>query len=144
MTSRTGNGPGFTPLEKTHGELNSLTGFTFIELMTAVSILSLGLVMISRIFLSSLDYINHAASRIYVGLEADNQLWAMQDISDRSEEKCVFPLGGGAKYGGVSFGWRASVESLKGMAGLSKMVLSFSWLEKGKNGGLTRAAYVGR
>ena len=42
------------------------TGFSFVEVMTTVAVLSVGIVAIYQSFLKSLDYMNHMTNRLYV------------------------------------------------------------------------------
>jgi prepilin-type N-terminal cleavage/methylation domain-containing protein len=72
MTSLTGN--------KTKG------GFTFFEIMVTVTVLSIGIVMIYKALLLSLDYQNHLSFRLYALNLIDNQTAAINQQYNLSGE----------------------------------------------------------
>lgn len=118
--------------------------FTFIEVMAAVSVLSLGLVMIYQVFFTSLNYINYVSNHLYAILEANNKIWEMDDTFNRSEGACDFPASGQLKFDGVLFVWRNTSVLLDGTASLYRIGIDLSWIDKGKNDSLARVAYVGK
>lgn len=112
--------------------------------MVAVSVLSLGLVMVYQAFFSSLNSIGLVANRLNANNEIANTLWEMDDINNRSIERCDFPAAGRSQADDTVFAWKVSPALIDGTMGLYKLEVTFSWLERGKKISLTRWGYVGR
>jgi len=76
---RTGNKQGFTPLDSKH-----LTGFTFIEIMFAVVILSFGLVLVLRSFATTLEGIKRSENVKIASYFLEEK---MEEIKEKAKEE---------------------------------------------------------
>ena len=120
-------------------------GFTLIEVMVTVAVLSFGLAMLYRAFFSSLDALGYVSERLCVNLEMNNRIWALEDAFNRAfDESDSLTDSGKTKINNVTFSWKSSDTPLDGTINLHKLEVRFLWPERNKNLSLTRVAYVGR
>ena len=115
-------------------------GFTLIELMVAVAILSLGIVIIYQSFFSILNYFNYYIDYLDVAYWPDEEIWQIKEEWDKNgdftymEGEKTLVKGKKAYRCNLAF---SPVES-----DLYKIHLILSWREGKRNIHLSRTTYV--
>ena len=131
-------------LKRNRNNLNG--GFTFIEVMTAVAILSFGIVFIYRAFFVSLNYMNHVAYRLHANNILENRITLLQEIL-RTEKKIPF----GQKEETqrvlidnkpVDFRYAMSFKNMGEFQKMFQLDITVFWKERGRDIKLSRTAYL--
>ena len=127
--------------------LISKQGFTFIELMVTLAVLSFGIVMVYKAFFASLDQINYLNHRLYATIFLDNQLTEMQRAYKSSK---TVPMNFASTesveigYKTIDFKPTKVMTPVEDIPFLFQVDLSVSWTEKGdRTITLSRSAYIG-
>lgn len=127
-----------------HSSLNN-GGYTFVEVLLAVVIFSVGMVGIFRTFLVSMDRMSLLTNRLYANLILDNQL-AQIERTFKSFNTLPFEaepaetIGIGSKQ--VEFTKKTIVEQLPELEDILSVECIVSWAEKGRDVQLTKTAYI--
>ena len=156
MTSRIGKTQSHHPLSPSfikeifaHGQarLPDRQGFTFIELMVTLAVLSFGIVMIYKAFFASLDQISYLNHRLYATIFLDNQLAEMQRAYQSTK---TLPMNFAPSesveigYKIIDFKPTKTITAIEDLPQLFQIDLSVSWAEKGNHIiTLSRSAYMG-
>jgi prepilin-type N-terminal cleavage/methylation domain-containing protein len=123
----------------------SRKGFTLVEVMVTVAVLSFGLAMIYRAFFSSLDALMFISQRFLVNLEINNRLWEAEDSFNRAfDEAAALSDSGKTIINNVPFGWKTSGTLIDGTTNLHKVEVDITWPEKNRKIVSKRFAYVGK
>ena len=118
-------------------------GFTLIEVLITVAILSLGIVMLYQAFFICMDAVMHCSNRLEAQFLMGEKLWtAQKDLTS------LGTLPEGEKRGALAgrsknFNWKMLVNSIPESEDLYKINLNFSWQEGKKIVTVSRATYVG-
>ena len=120
-------------------------GFTFIEIMVTLIILSVGLVSILKSYIISLDQMSHLTNRLYATTILDNQI-SLIERTLRIEKK--FPVSlepiermnaGGKK---VIFQPNIKISEIADYVEIFKLDIDISWIEGRYQRKLSRSAYL--
>jgi len=130
---------GFTPLE-----IKFLTGFTLIEVMVTVSILSFGILLLYHSFFISVDSVQYASNRLNAQIWLDNKAWEEKDSFMRAGAIPTASDTGTFKLNGRDFAFQRSTQPLDLQLGLQlyALTLTLSWKESGKERSLSYATYL--
>ncbi len=120
-------------------------GFTFIEIMVTLAILSLGLTVILKSFLVSLDHLEHLTNRLYASLLLDNRISSIERTL-RAYKALPFDLNHqekiavGAKE--TEFTQKMSIKEVEDYADVFQLDLTLTWQEKQRERESSRTAYI--
>ncbi len=125
--------------------LKNNRGFTFVEVMLAVAILSAGIVGVFRSYLISLDRMTLLTNRLNATIVLDNQITSMERTL-RAFNALPFELDPvekvqvGAKL--VEFNKQVDISQVAELQDIFELNLTLSWTEKGREVRLNRSAYL--
>lgn len=126
-------------------KLRSNKGFTFIEIMVTLAILSVGLVAIFRSFFVCLDYVNHLTYRLHGLTLLENRL---ADIEKKYRANGHFNFSPGSEIEIVSinnkdveFSYRTAINPFEEVPGLHAVDVSILWDERNKAYEVSKTAY---
>lgn len=110
-------------------------GFTLIEVMVSVAILSIGLLVIIQGFSSSLNTLRICQNNLEASLFAEEKM-AELEIYSKQEKKGFGPDLSGVLpgAGNLSFEWRIGLAPETGYEGLNKVLNIVSWIEGKRKG----------
>jgi prepilin-type N-terminal cleavage/methylation domain-containing protein len=119
-------------------------GFTLIETLVAVSVLSLGLVMLYEAFFSCLNAFSYSQRRLDVQQWMDEKLWELEDELIRRGALVMVEHAGRFTKNNNHFFWQMSIDLLDSAseANLYRLDLNVYWRQAQKNIRLSQAAYV--
>lgn len=120
-------------------------GFTFVEVLVALVIFSVGIVAIFKSFLLSLDYMSHLTNRMYATVSLDNRIDEIQKMLrmynalplDMPESKKEL-IG----YKQVEFIHSLRISEIEEFVDIFQIDLSVNWNEEGREISLLRSAYI--
>ncbi len=120
-------------------------GFTFVEVMVALAILSFGIVMIFKVFFVSLDHMSHITSRLYASTLLDNRIEAVERHLrtfnafpfDLEEKEAIDT---GTKE--MEFVRNMTLSEVEDYFDIFQLDLSLKWMEGEKEINLSRSAYI--
>ena len=125
--------------------LNSFSGFTFIEIMVTLVILSLGIVAIYRVFITSLDQITHLNSRLYANILLEDRaatiertLRAYQALPFELEPQEVVDVG----VKSIHLEPEYSIAEVMDFSDIYKIHVAYVWTEGGRKVRLSREALI--
>ena len=140
-TSPTGNK--IAPLSR---PFRNSKGFTFIEIMTTLAVLSGGIVMLYKSFFLCLDYQNHLTYRVYASNLLEDKIAVTEQMvrdykvlafeHDAQNEEVVFNSKPVNFHVDVQVGLDSDIPSLY------RLTVSVSWKEKNRDVTLTRSSYA--
>jgi len=119
-------------------------GFTFVEVMVALVVLSIGIIGVYKALMVSLDYEQHTVNRLY----------ALHLLDDKVEElQLQFETGGAIPsteskrevrlYSTpVDFTSVVRLDNVKELQDIVKAGISLSWVERGRRINQSRAVYL--
>lgn len=119
----------------------SLTGFTFVEIMVAVSILSLGTVMVHQSNLSSLDVYGRYVRRLSIQTWADEKIWEAKEAIYGSESPKFGRTSGEVVRRGKRYHWNLDIEDTD-MNDIYVIQLDVTWKEGRDQSRLARSGFV--
>jgi prepilin-type N-terminal cleavage/methylation domain-containing protein len=120
------------------------TGFTLVEIMLSVVILSFGTVLLQQAFFNLLDTHNLCRNYVEADLFFQEKLWETQHKLDTQKE---LPLGlQEGEFAGrrKSFKWRLEVSKIEELEALYKVNLALFWQEGSREKNLFWTTYVGK
>ena len=120
-----------------------LTGFTLFEVMVAVAILSLGVVLIYRTFLTSLATFKYYSTNLQAQCWMGEKIWEVEDSLLYRKG-----LGAGKRSGNLFLGnrkiaWRISVDSISPTEEFYQLDLTLFWQENNRRITISRTTYIG-
>jgi prepilin-type N-terminal cleavage/methylation domain-containing protein len=121
---------------------SNLRGFTFIELMVAVSILSLGLVSIYEAFFMSLDAVNYCEDYLNNLSLVDEKICLAQDLLYRQGPEAKIDTSGDFTRNHRNFRWALSYFPVGGIKNLYQVTSSIRWTNGKRKALLVRSAYA--
>jgi len=138
MISSTGNN--FLP------RVGGQKGHTFLELMVAVSILSVGIVAIYQGLLKSLEYQSQLSSRLYAMNLLDHEAAL---IEKKFQTEGQFPIAENGKivetsldYHDIAFQFEIRAGTFANLEGLQQAEITLTWLDQGRTLSLKRSIYL--
>ena len=124
------------------------SGFTFIEIMVTIAILSTGIVMIYKSFLVSMDQQSYLLHRLYANNLLDSEITQLERIF---REKGKLALKDDERMKNVvihnkdiPFTVKTFFQEIPGLEDLLQMDIGILWLERGKTVRLSRSVYLAR
>lgn len=140
MTLKTGNNDRFLARMTKKAD-----GYTFVEVLLAVVIFSLGMVGIFRTLIVSMDRMGLLTTRLYANLALDNQIANFErtlrnfnSIPFELNPKEIIDTGSGQ----IEFDKKSVIEQLPELNDILSMDVTLSWSEKGRQMQLTKSAYI--
>ena len=120
-------------------------GFTLVEVMVAVVILSVGLVIIYESFLISLDTINFFSNRLHAQLFMREKIWQVQNMLEQSTG-IFLPTreNGSVDFGTRRFNWYVDLNLQDAQQQLYTLNASMVWSEGHKLRVIRRSTAVKR
>jgi prepilin-type N-terminal cleavage/methylation domain-containing protein len=125
--------------------LKTKKGFSFIEMMTTVAVLSVGIVAIYQSFFKSLEYINHMTYRLHALNILSNKIEMIQkEFEVTGEIHLAAPRQASVIVHGrrVEFQEKVDLVSLSKMQNIYQIHVVLSWRESGRNISLSRSCYI--
>jgi prepilin-type N-terminal cleavage/methylation domain-containing protein len=125
-------------------------GFTFLEVMVTVAILAIGLVMIYKAFLLSLDHQNYLIHRLYANVLMDQKIgetrFFLQEkgavaLEKEKKEKVEHVV---INNRDIPFTIARFFQKVPGIENFLQMDIGISWFEHGRPIHLTRSLYISR
>ncbi len=117
-------------------------GFTLIEVMVAVAVLSFGLVMVYQAFFIVLDSYNYSADYLEIAPWIDEKIWHSQDIIMRMAGLENNPRQGEFFARNKKFSWSLDFRVLDPISNLSEVNLEVAWKEGRRNVKISRSGYA--
>ncbi|HLD69522.1 MAG TPA: prepilin-type N-terminal cleavage/methylation domain-containing protein [Candidatus Omnitrophota bacterium] len=125
---------------------NSKRGFSFLEVMVAVMVLSGGLVSIYKSFFTSLDYTNHLTIRLQANILLDEKIATLNRLlQDQNQLTLVGPQAVDRVIIAekpVNFQYTLDLRSVENLKGLFLLDVSIGWMEGNRRIQLLREAYL--
>ncbi len=125
--------------------LNNESGLSFIEVMVTLLILSFGLVMIFKTFLTSLQQTEHLTKRLYASTLLDDRisviergLRAYQTLPFDLHYKEVVNMG--TKE--IEFKQKMDIREVEDFVDVFQLDITLQWEEEGRMRELSRSAYI--
>lgn len=119
----------------------AIRGFSLIEVMVTLCLLSLGIVMIHQSLLSSLNTITFLSNRLNAGFELGNRLWEIEESLKSAKDIAQLPKSVRSLSNGLDFDCTFDAKELDASKKLYQIQATLSWLEQGRNKRLVRSAY---
>lgn len=121
-------------------------GLSFFEVMVTISVLSLGLVMIFRAFLISLDTIGHLTYRWHAMMLLENKISEIQqrfqttgeipmDLTDQPEKRIV-------NHREIHFGYKTEIRDFINLGNIFQLTLTIFWRERNRDINISQSAYI--
>jgi len=121
-------------------------GFSFVEVMVALAILSGGVVFIYKSFLISLDYIHHLACRSYALTLLDNKINYFQQIFAAKKEILFNQQDAGDEVTinnrKVYFRYEMDFKMVEKLKNIYQLDISLAWNEGNRHKQLARQVYI--
>lgn len=117
-------------------------GFSLIEVMATVAILSLGTLVIHDGLLRSADVLTHFNSLLAAQEWGEDKIWDLKEALLFSSETEPAENSGNFEVSGRDFQWSAGNQALPGTDGAFIVNLDIAWQEGNKPVSLKRSAYV--
>ena len=122
------------------GNKNTKAGFTLIEVMVTVAILSLGTVFISQSNLTTMNVYGRYINRIAIQNWAEEKIWETKQMILESDAPETGQHSGTIQESGRTYDWQLDVEP-NDTNDVYGITLDMSWPESGKTAYLRRSAY---
>ena len=126
--------------------LSKNKGLSFFEVMVTISVLSIGVVMVTKALLVSLDYQNHLTNRLYASNLATHRTAFVQR---KFTEKGALPYAeSGKKFKAIlnnreiSFTVFFNISPVEEAGNVFKMDLNIVWQEHGRSFRIIRTSYL--
>ncbi|MBN3039084.1 MAG: prepilin-type N-terminal cleavage/methylation domain-containing protein [Candidatus Omnitrophica bacterium] len=119
-------------------------GFTLIELMVAVAILSFGLVMIYEAFFSYMDAYNYVFRRLEAQRWIEEKVWQTENELVISGMLMPGDMSGSFIRSNKKFSWNMSIRLIGEIeeSSLYELTLEVSWQEVTRDAKISQVAYV--
>lgn len=122
-------------------------GFTFVEVMVTLVVLSAGIVFIYRTFFLCVDYLSRLSSRIHANELVDEK---MSEISllFREQGSPAFDRGPSSvsrsiEGRDVAFNYTIAMDPLEGQEGLYRLQVDVAWVDAGRPAHFSRVGVLG-
>lgn len=120
-------------------------GYTFFEVMVTLTILSLGLVGVFKVFFVSLDQLTHVNHRMYANIELDNRIRMLERTLKAYK---ILPIGMPKKpqvdvgHKILEFEEELNIKEIKDYLDIFQVDIALSWKERERSVRLSRSAYI--
>lgn len=140
----------FVVRRASRAEGNTQYGFTLIEIMVSVAILSLGLVLILQGFAHCLNILRISEDNLKAGLMAENKIAEGEIAAKENRGGWKNGLRDEFQYGNISYVWNIDVESVKweleeipkSFEDLKEVRASLFWQEGKRSGSIPIVTYM--
>ncbi len=129
-------------MTKIDKRLRSKQGFTLIEVMLSVAILSLGFTLILQGFSQALNTLRISQNNLKTSLLAESKLAEMQINARESQDALLGNLNEKILLDNIEFYWTAKVTLDEVDENLNKTVTTLSWGEGKRKGAISVATYI--
>lgn len=109
-------------------------GFTLIEIMVSVAILSLGLIVILQGFAGSLNILRVCRNNLEASLFAEEKMAELEINTKQSKNAFIKDLSGATQSGNLGLQWQIVVSPDLEYKGLNKILATISWKEGKRTG----------
>jgi prepilin-type N-terminal cleavage/methylation domain-containing protein len=120
-------------------------GFTFIEVMVTLIILTSGIAIIFKTFISSLDHMTHLRNRLYATTILDNRIQKLERVL-RVYKTIPFDFENMDKVNvgemNINFNPKMNIAQVEDYKDIFQLDLSLSWKEGQRPIRLTRSSYI--
>ena len=128
--------------------IKNRSGFTFIEIMATITILSFGIVFIYKALLISLDHQNYLDYRSYGMNLMDHKIefaqFKLQAIGSIPSSESLVVHTAVLNNRRIPFKLTTTSERLEGLSDIFKIDMRLSWKIRGKDYSYLRSAYISR
>ena len=125
-------------------KLKANNGFTFIEIMVTLVILSVGIVGVYQALFQSLDHMSRLTSRLYANILLEDQLAVIERqlraYKTLPTETPVQEIDVGVQH--VNFEPQLIIGEVDQFTDVFKIELEYTWLERNRQNRLGRSAYL--
>jgi prepilin-type N-terminal cleavage/methylation domain-containing protein len=119
-------------------------GFTLIEIMVTVAILSFGILAIYESFFISLDTYNYYADYLNAQSWIGEKIWELQNQLMQKDAQVTQEDQGTFSIINKNFNWNTRVETIDEESGVYRLNISLFWKEGSKDKYIYRVAYAVR
>lgn len=116
-------------------------GFTLVEVLAAVCVLSLGIVMIFTSLFSSMEQARYASDYKVLAPWLEERLWDAQDNLTMFGPQMAFS-GGQLELDGRSFNWSTASSQVAGLNELFQIDASLAWRDGKRQKIISRSMYA--
>ncbi|MFA5362986.1 MAG: prepilin-type N-terminal cleavage/methylation domain-containing protein [Candidatus Omnitrophota bacterium] len=137
-----GRGAPLPPSAKTVKGRSSLTGFTLIEIMISVAILSVGLIMVLQGFSYAFNILRISRDNLETSLLAQEKMAEMEVNAKQKKDAFLDDVSGASRSGNIEFNWRIRLTPDKEYEDLYEAVTTVSWKEGRRDGSSIFSTYL--
>ena len=119
-------------------------GFTFIEIMVTLVVLTGGVAIILKSFMATIDQMNHLTNRLNANIILENKMASLQHQL-RVYETLPFelePVDNSSRGKPIHFEPKMNLSGVGDFKDIFKLDLTVSWKEQGRDLHLSRSAYL--
>jgi prepilin-type N-terminal cleavage/methylation domain-containing protein len=117
-------------------------GFTLIEIMISVAILSFGLILILQGFTHSLNILRISQNNLQATLLAEEEMSQLQIDAKNSKYGLLTDLNGESQVDNIEFSWQTSITPDEEYEDLNKLLTTVSWKEGRRKGAVPVVTYL--
>ncbi len=134
------------PKRTTSSTGNNSRGFTFVEVMVTLVILSAGIVFIYKTFFLCVDYLSRLTIRLYAGQLVEARIADLQRKAQASGglgfERGPMSVRQEFNHKPVEFAFQIDLNPVHGFEDLYQMQVGVSWVDGGRGNNFKRLAMV--
>ena len=123
-------------------EIGKNRGFTLIEIMVSIAILSLGLILILQSFAYSLNALRICRNNLEATLLAEEKMSQMQIIAQQTRGSLLSGIEGESSLGNIEFKWEIDAVQDEEYVNLYKVASTTSWKEGRRKGAVIFVTYL--
>lgn len=131
-------------MQKLRNALFCRKGFTLIEIMATVAILSFGILAIFESFFISMDAFGYYANYLNAHWWINEKIWELEDRLMETEYLMIKDEGGSFNTLNKNFRWSTSVNPIDEENGVYKLDVSVYWHEGKRERFVYRGTYAAR
>ena len=117
-------------------------GFTLIEIMISVAILSFGLILILQGFTHSLNILSISENNLQATLLAEEKIAQLQIDAKQNEYEFLTDLSGELKLNNIEFNWETRITPDGEYQDLNSVLTIISWKEGKRKGSVPVVTYL--
>lgn len=126
-------------------KITDKSGFTFIEIMVTLSIVSLGLVGIFKTYIISLDQMSHITTRLYANALLDNQIIEIErmlKIYKTLPLELQQPPPVNVGHRKIDFSQGLKISAVDDYVDVFQIDITLNWMEGQREKTLSRTAFI--